>query len=119
MSKSQIDVKRVYDEASDSDGTRILVDGMWPRGVRKDAAVLDDWNKDVAPTAELRRWYGHDPNRYKEFAARYRDELDDRGDELDALLNGVQGGALTLLTATKDVEHSHAVVLAEVLRDRR
>ncbi len=119
MGKSQVNVKRVYDDAADSDGTRVLVDRMWPRGMRKDAAELDDWNKEVAPSSELRRWYGHDPDRFEEFSARYRDELDERTDELDTLLDGLGDKKLTLLTATKDVEHSHAVVLADVLRDRR
>ena len=119
MSKAQIEVKRVYDDASDSDGTRILVDRLWPRGLSKDAADLDDWNKDVAPSGELRTWYGHDPARFEEFSARYRDELGGRSDALDALFDDARGGTLTLLTATKDVEHSHAVVLADVLRERR
>ncbi|MDN5853686.1 MAG: DUF488 family protein [Actinomycetia bacterium] len=118
MSTPQIDVKRVYDDRADSDGTRILVDRMWPRGMRKDAADLDDWNKDVAPSSELRRWYGHDPDRFEEFSTRYRDELDERSAELDALLDGARDNTVTLLTATKDVEHSHAVVLADVLRAR-
>lgn len=119
MGESQVNVKRVYDDAADSDGMRVLVDRMWPRGMRKDAAELDDWNKEVAPSSELRRWYGHDPDRFEEFSARYRDELDERTDELDTLLDGLGTKKLTLLTATKDVEHSHAVVLADVLRDRR
>lgn len=118
MDTRTIHVKRVYDDAADSDGTRILVDRLWPRGLSKDAAGLDDWNKDVAPSGELRTWYGHDPNRFDEFAARYRGELDGHGDALDELLSGVRGDTVTLLTATKDVEHSHAVVLADVLRDR-
>ena len=119
MGESQVNVKRVYDDAADSDGMRVLVDRMWPRGMRKDAAELDDWNKEVAPSSELRRWYGHDPDRFEEFSARYRDELDERTDELDTLIDGLGTKKLTLLTATKDVEHSHAVVLADVLRDRR
>ena len=119
MGESQVNVKRVYDDAADSDGMRVLVDRMWPRGMRKDAAELDDWNKEVAPSSELRRWYGHDPDRFEEFSARYRDELDERTDELDTLIDGLGTKKLTLLTATKDVEHSHAVVLADVLRVRR
>lgn len=117
MDSRSIHVKRVYDDASDSDGTRILVDRLWPRGLSKDAASLDDWNKDVAPSGELRTWYGHDPDRFEEFASRYRDELDGHSDAVDKLASSVGSGSLTLLTATKDVEYSHAVVLADVLRD--
>lgn len=115
----RIDVKRVYDDADDSDGTRILVDRLWPRGLSKDAAHLDGWNKDVAPSGALRTWYGHDPARFEEFAARYRAELDQHRDAVDAVLDGADGERLTLLTATKNVEYSHAVVLADVLRDGR
>lgn len=113
----RVRVKRVYDDAVRADGTRVLVDRVWPRGLRKDAAGLDAWRKDVAPSTELRKWYGHDPDRYDEFAARYRDELESATDALTELRNDVRSRTLTLLTATKDVEHSHARVLADVLRE--
>ncbi|UYM07193.1 DUF488 domain-containing protein [Solicola gregarius] len=113
-----IQVKRVYDDATVSDGTRVLVDRLWPRGVSKDEAGFDSWNKEVAPSPELRMWYGHDPARFEDFAARYRAELASADDAIEGLLVEVSGDTLTLLTATKDVDHSHAVVLADILRNR-
>ena len=114
-------VRRAYDEPEPEDGVRVLVDRLWPRGIRKDALPLDDWNKDVAPSAELRGWFGHDPDKFADFAARYRDELDTVAGRaaLDRLRALPQGRPLTLLTATKDVEHSQAAVLADLLRRRR
>jgi uncharacterized protein YeaO (DUF488 family) len=107
-------VRRIYDESSPEDGTRVLVDRVWPRGLRKDAAAIDEWLKDVAPTTELRKWYGHDPARFGEFRRRYAAEL--TGAALARLRALAPDGTLTLLTATKDVEHSQAAVLAELLR---
>lgn len=118
MGKAQIEVKRVYDDSAESDGRRVLVDRVWPRGLKKEAAELDDWDKDVAPSSQLRKWYGHDPDRFDEFSQRYRDELDEHSEALDDLLDAVRDGKVTLLTATKDVEHSQAVVLADILRER-
>ena len=114
-------VRRAYDEPEPEDGVRVLVDRLWPRGIRKDALNLDDWNKDVAPSADLRGWFGHDPQKFAEFASRYRDELDtDAGRAaLDRLRALPQGRPLTLITATKDVEHSQAAVLADLLRRHR
>lgn len=112
----RVRVKRVYDDAVRADGARVLVDRVWPRGLRKADADLDGWNKDVAPSTDLRKWFGHDPRKYEEFAARYRDELDAAGDALAQLRGSVRSRTLTLLTATKDIEHSHVQVLAEVLR---
>lgn len=110
-------VRRVYEPASEEDGSRILVDRLWPRGLARDAARLDEWLADVAPSASLRRWYGHDPRRFAEFRDRYLAELDEpeRADALDRLRAAAGDGELTLLTATRDVDHSHAVVLAEAL----
>ncbi len=112
-------VKRIQEEPSHNDGTRVLVDRLWPRGIRKEDAHLDDWNTDVAPSTELRKWYGHDREKFDEFARRYRQELDakDGRDALDRLRGCVRGKRLTLLTATKDVEHSQAKVLAGILGD--
>lgn len=92
---------------------------MWPRGVRRDAAELDDWIADVAPSTELRKWFGHDQDKFGLFRDRYRDELGspEREAALDRLVELVRDRGLTLVTATKDVEHSHVAVLAEVLRD--
>ncbi|MEU1117048.1 MULTISPECIES: DUF488 family protein [unclassified Streptomyces] len=113
-----VQVKRVYDEASPDDGTRVLVDRLWPRGLSKEGARLDAWDKELAPSNELRRWYGHDPERYEEFAERYRHELTDadRAAELDRLRTLARKGRLTLLTATKDLPHGHVRVLVDALR---
>ncbi|MET8684944.1 DUF488 family protein [Streptomyces sp. NPDC004732] len=119
-----VQVKRVYDEASPDDGTRVLIDRLWPRGVSKDRARLDAWDKELAPSNELRRWYGHDPDRFDEFAERYRHELaaPERAAELDRLRSLARAGRLTLLTATKDLPHGHVRVLVDALdpggRDR-
>lgn len=107
-------VKRIYEEVSPDDGVRVLVDRLWPRGVRKADARLDAWAKELAPSSDLRRWYRHDPARFDAFAERYREELAER-DGLEAWRRRAAEGTLTLLTATKDVEHGHARVLAEVL----
>jgi len=112
-------VRRVYDEPSAADGARVLVDRVWPRGLRRDAIRLDAWAKDAAPSAELRTWYGHDPAKFEEFRQRYLGELAERTQRaalgrLRAL--AAAGRPLTLLTATRDVEHSQAAVLARLLR---
>ena len=112
-------VRRVYDEPSAADGTRVLVDRIWPRGLRKDALRLDDWVKDAAPSTELRTWYGHDPARFEEFRQRYLGEL--AGSPQRAALGRLRalaaaGRPLTLLTATRDLGHSQAAVLARLLR---
>jgi uncharacterized protein YeaO (DUF488 family) len=111
-------IRRVYDAPSAEDGRRVLVDRVWPRGVRKDALALDEWAKDIAPSTELRKWYDHDPSRYDEFVARYRDELstEDAAAALAALRSAA--GPLTLLTATKDLELSHANVVRDLLADQ-
>lgn len=112
-----IRVARVYDEPGSDDSVRVLVDRLWPRGVRKDALAYDEWLADVAPSTGLRQWYGHEPSRFVEFRRRYLAELDGH-DAVDQLKRYAASGNLTLLTATKDVEHSHAVVLADALSDR-
>ncbi|GAA1553215.1 DUF488 family protein [Kribbella sancticallisti] len=121
MTAHDIRVRRVYDQAAPDDGIRVLVDRVWPRGLRKDAVVLDEWLKEVAPSTELRKWYGHVPEKFAQFEARYRDELGTssaRG-ALDHLRALVSDSTVTLLTATKDVEHSQAAVLAGLLRESR
>lgn len=113
----QITYRRIYEETGAEDGKRVLVDRVWPRGMRKDEAHLDEWLRDVAPSTELRKWYGHDPSRYGEFRRRYLAELHDAGHRQAAEhLRDLAGQAkLTLLTATKDVDRSQAAVLAEWL----
>lgn len=107
---------RIYDEPGPDDGTRVLVDRLWPRGLRREVVQLDSWCRQVAPSNELRVWYGHDPARYAEFVERYRAELADA--ERQAALRGLHDldGTVTLLTATRATDISHAAVLADVLR---
>jgi len=114
-----IRVRRVYEEPSPADGTRVLVDRVWPRGLRKDAAHLDDWAKDVAPSTELRTWYHHDPAKFGEFRRRYTAELGQPGPQeaLGRIRGLAADGPVTLLTATKDVSRSQAAVLAGLLRE--
>jgi uncharacterized protein YeaO (DUF488 family) len=114
----EIRVRRVYDAPSPADGARVLVDRIWPRGLRKDAAHLTEWAKDVAPSTELRQWYGHDPEKFNEFRRRYLDELSGRPQraELGKLRVLAATSPVTLLTATRDVDISQAAVLAQVLR---
>jgi uncharacterized protein YeaO (DUF488 family) len=116
----QIRVARVYDEPAGR-GHRALVDRLWPRGVAKARLALDEWAKDVAPSSELRRWYAHDPERFDEFARRYRAELDepDRAAALTELRQLAAKGRLTLLTAAKRSDISEATVLADVLTKGR
>lgn len=114
---ARIAYRRIYDEPARSDGLRVLVDRVWPRGMRKEDAHLDEWLRDVAPSTELRRWYGHDPERFAEFGRRYRAELADpaRRESAQHLRSLARENRVTLLTATRDLEHSQAAVLAEWL----
>ncbi len=115
-----IKIKRVYEKAAAEDGYRVLVDRVWPRGLTKEEAHADLWLKDVAPTAELREWFGHRPERWSEFQQRYRRELDDRSELLERLRELERGhGTVTLLFGARDQERNQAVVLAEVLGMRR
>jgi len=111
-------VRRVYDEPLPEDGQRFLVDRLWPRGLSKDTAGVSDWVRDVAPSDELRRWYGHEPLRFAEFRLRYAAELREpaRARALTRLNEAAKRGTITLLTATKDIDHSQAAILAEQLR---
>jgi uncharacterized protein YeaO (DUF488 family) len=111
---SRIRIARVYDDPSHDDGQRILVDRLWPRGFRKDDPRVGTWLKDVAPSKELREWYNHQPERFHEFAARYREELEG-SEALDELRKLTKRGVVTLVTATREVQGSHAAVLATLL----
>lgn len=115
--KRDVRVRRVQDDPQRQDGTRVLVDRIWPRGVSKTRAALDEWCKDVAPSTELRRWYAHDPDKFEEFGRRYRDELDgsEQAAALERLRTVAAGGRLTLLTASKRADISQATVLAELI----
>ena len=114
---ADVRVRRVYGDTSDDDGVRVLVDRIWPRGMTKAKAALDEWCKDVAPSTELRKWYGHDPAKFDEFTKRYKAELKDpaRAQALDQLRELAKGQRRTLLTATKAAEISEAHVLADLI----
>jgi uncharacterized protein YeaO (DUF488 family) len=109
-------LKRAYDAASPSDGYRVLIDRLWPRGVSKQKAKLDEWEKELAPSTELREWFGHEPSRFAEFRRRYIGELYQARPLLTELRRRARKGTLTLVYAAHDSEHNDAVVLAEVLR---
>jgi uncharacterized protein YeaO (DUF488 family) len=115
---AQVRLRRVYDQPEPADGRRVLVDRLWPRGLSRERAAVDDWLRAVAPSEELRRWYGHQPDRFTGFRQRYQQEL--RAPESSAavarLRELARSGPVTLLTATRDLGHSQAAVLAELLR---
>jgi uncharacterized protein YeaO (DUF488 family) len=118
MAAGKVRVRRVYEEPEQSDGTRVLVDRLWPRGLSKARAALDEWCNNVAPSDELRKWYGHEPDRFAEFSRRYQQELQDpqRTEALAHLRGLAADRPLTLLTATRQPELSEAAVLATLLR---
>jgi uncharacterized protein YeaO (DUF488 family) len=113
-----IRVKRIYDPPNRTDGARVLVDRLWPRGARKETAKLTLWLKDIAPSDELRRWFGHDPARFAEFSRRYRAELGANKDAVSRMDDLVKEGPVTLLYAAHDQEHNNARVLADYLKAR-
>jgi uncharacterized protein YeaO (DUF488 family) len=108
--------KRIYEPPSPADGYRVLIDGIWPRGISRERAAIDLWARELAPGASLRRWYGHDPERFEEFSRRYRAQLDAERERLSGLRRRSRSGVVTLVFAARDAEHSNATVLAEVLR---
>lgn len=116
--KGSIGIKRIYEPPAGSDGRRVLVDRLWPRGVSREAAAIDLWLKTIAPTPALRTWFGHDPARFAAFRDRYREELDANPDAVAELLALVDEGDVTLLYAAHDRQANHAVVLAGYLGDR-
>ena len=111
----RIAVKRAYDEPSAADGVRILIDRLWPRGITKAALKHDAWPRALTPSNGLRKWYGHDPERFAEFRRRYREELAAHQDEVDALRALIKGRTATLVTATRELDLSHGEVLREIL----
>lgn len=113
-----IRIERVYNRSKSNEGERYLVDRLWPRGVRKDSLRLDGWLKEIAPSAHLRRWFGHDPAKWEEFQTRYRAELDQREEALAPLLDAARNGNVVLLYGARDEEHNNAIVLARYLKDR-
>jgi uncharacterized protein YeaO (DUF488 family) len=113
-----IKLKRAYEEPASGDGTRVLVERLWPRGVKKEALQLDAWAKDVAPSDALRRWFSHDPAKWGEFRKRYFAELDTRAEAVAEIAKQARRGALTLVYSAHDTEHNNAVALKEYLEAR-
>ena len=114
-----VKIKRIYEPAAPGDGRRVLIDRLWPRGIEKKSARIDEWLKEIAPSTELREWFSHDPAKWEEFKRRYKKELEDRKDLVDALRDEAEKGTVTLLFAAKDTEHVNAAVLKEVLEKPR
>jgi len=114
-----VQLKRAYLPPSPEDGARVLVDRLWPRGLRREDAAIDLWLKDAAPSAELRRWFGHDPARWTEFRKRYEVELAAKGDILRELAGIAGRGALTLVYGARDEQHNHAIVLRDALERQK
>jgi len=113
-----ITTKRAYDTPSARDGARILVDRLWPRGVSRDEAEIDEWLKEIAPSDGLRKWFGHDPSLWDEFRSRYRQELQTHASLLERLKEKGKRETVTLVYAAKDEEHNNAVVLKEILEEQ-
>ena len=114
-----IKVKRVYEKPSRTDGLRVLVDRLWPRGLSKERAAVKVWLKDLAPSTELRKWFGHDPEKWKQFEARYRKELRERKEALNLLKQKSEEHTITLLYGARDEEHNEALVLKKILEGRK
>ena len=110
-----VKIKRISESASPKDGKRMLVDRLWPRGIKKEEAMIDEWLKDIAPSDELRKWFSHDPFKWQEFKKRYEKELKDKSLMLNRIRNEAKTGTITLLYAAKDEQHNNAVVLKEIL----
>lgn len=118
MQSHPVYIQRIYEEPRQNEGYRVLVDRLWPRGVSKENAQLDEWLKAVAPSPELRKWFNHDPGKFGEFANRYKAELAGREEEIRKLREMARTRPVTLLYAAKDEKHNHAVVLKEFLEER-
>jgi uncharacterized protein YeaO (DUF488 family) len=116
MTHGELRLKRIYEPASEADGQRVLVDRIWPRGVKREAAALDEWLKAIAPSTELRKWFGHDPARWEEFVRRYGRELDGNRQAVDHLRAMLAQGDVTLLYGARDETHNQAQAIARYLR---
>ena len=112
-----IKLKRVYEGPNPSDGFRVLVDRLWPRGISKEEAHIDEWLRDIAPSTELRKWFGHDPQKWPEFQRRYRDELKSNTQSLEKLLADTAGKDITLVYASREERYNNVTVLKEVLQE--
>lgn len=109
--RKQFKIKRIYEPYSKNDGYRVLVDRLWPRGVSKSDAQIDFWAKDISPTAELRKWFGHEPSRFNEFRARYLQELESNQESVRKVIDGSENEVITFLYAARDTANNHAIVL--------
>jgi uncharacterized protein YeaO (DUF488 family) len=116
---NEVRAKRIYEAAEPGDGYRVLIDHVWPRGVSRERAQLDEWARELAPSDELRRWFDHRPERFPEFRSRYRAELAVHGERLESLRRRARDGPVTITYAARDREHNNGVVLAELLRSSR
>ena len=119
IATDHIQLKRAYEPPAPDDGSRILIDRLWPRGVTKAEAAIDEWMKDIAPSTELRKWFGHDPARWQEFRRRYQSEIRQHPNEFDRLRTLAQRGRITLVFSAHDEAHNDAVVLKDLLLGRR
>ena len=119
VAPANVRLKRAYEAAAADDGSRVLVDRLWPRGVRKDAAAIDLWLKDLAPSTALRKWFGHDPARWAEFQERYAREVQRHPELFEQLRALAREGTVTLVYSARDAEHNDAVVLRRLLLQRR
>ncbi|KIC73448.1 Uncharacterized protein YeaO [Candidatus Protochlamydia amoebophila] len=115
----KINLKRVYDPASKEDGLRILIERLWPRGVKKEDLKMDEWLKEVAPSTDLRKWFSHDPAKWKEFQKKYFEELDENQVALEPILKALHKNSITLLYSSKDTEHNNAVCLRNYLEKHK
>jgi uncharacterized protein YeaO (DUF488 family) len=112
---AMIRIKRVYDPPEPEDGKRILIDRLWPRGIKKENLKMDEWLKEIAPSDELRKWFSHDPKKYEEFKKRYAKELEDKSGILERIRREAKKGRVTILFSAKDTEHNNAIVLKGLL----
>ena len=110
-----VKIKRVYEQPDKDDGLRILVDRLWPRGLTKEKARVDLWLKEIAPSTELRKWFGHDPDKWKRFRGRYETEIGHQGELINMLKHKAREGTITLLYAARDEKHNEALVLKQFL----
>ena len=117
--KHELKIKRVYESPDQNDGRRILVDRLWPRGLTKEKAKISLWLKDIAPSTELRKWFGHDPKKWRGFRERYYIELKDHADQLELVKSHAKEGPVTLVYGARDQEHNEAVVLKQFLEGSR
>jgi uncharacterized protein YeaO (DUF488 family) len=118
IASDHVRLKRAYEPPAADDGTRILIDRLWPRGVKKTDAAIDEWMKEIAPSSALRKWFGHDPERWQEFRRRYQSEIRQHPEQFERLRTLARYGPITLVFSARDEAHNDAVVLKDLLLDR-